>query len=220
MVDMNDAVQVIRDVLERYENDLPAGLASKVKSVNPAKIFFILSENNYAPHFDAYFRAWFAVTNVIACARPNEAAPTERIIGIAKGAANAYSKFACPAFVAPAVDPLNRRIYVNAESGVTIGTLYHEFIHFLSHGSFYPEFYALGGRNPIILEGVTEFLTRNIAPGIYRDRASQGKYDSQLLDVLMHAGGGGERTVGMLTGLAFKGDLSVIKTLDGAVPHL
>lgn len=214
MVDLNDAVTAMTDVLKRYEDVLPGGLAGRVRSANPATIFHILPEANYTPHFDAYFRKWFAATNVVACGG------TESVIGIANSNRSVYASFACPAFVAPAVDPMHRKIYVNADAGVTIGTLYHEFVHFLSHGNFYPEFYALGGRNAIILEGVTEFLTRAVGPEIYRDRASGEKYDTQLFDVVMHSGGGNDKTMDKLAALAFKGDLSPVKELDGLMPRL
>jgi hypothetical protein len=209
-----DASQVIREVLNRYESLLPLGLATKVRTLNPARIFHILPQANYTPHFDAYYRSWFAGINVEACGG------TARVIGIAKSTVDVYTQFACPAFCAPAVNVVDRRIYVNRDAAITIGTLYHEFIHYLSHGNFYPEFYAVGGRSPIILEGVTEYLTREVSTAVDQERSKQGKYANQLSDVTARAGGRGPKTFKTFVAIAFLGDLSAIPTLGGVVPRL
>ena len=51
---------------------------------------------------------------------------------------------------------------INADKENTFSTLCHEMCHYISHGNLYPEFYAMGGDNPDIVEGVTEYLTRNL----------------------------------------------------------
>ena len=79
---------------------------------------------------------------------------------------------------------------------------------------------APGGRSPIILEGVTEYLTREISVSIKTDRATQKKYDSQLIDVTTKAGGVSAKTFEMFKKLALGGDLSEIPTLGGVVPRL
>jgi hypothetical protein len=209
-----NASEVMMKVLARYEPLLPLGLAATVRTMNTARIFHILPQANYTPHFDAYYRSWFAAINIEACGG------TTKVIGIAKAPTDVYTSFACPAFCAPSVNVIDRRIYVNRDAPITIGTLYHEFIHFLSHGNFYPEFYATGGRSPIILEGVTEYLTREINPLVEYDRESQAKYQSQLDDVTIRAGGRNAKTFARFAKLAFLGDLSIIPDLGGAVPRL
>jgi len=208
------AHEVIMKVLDRFEPLLPAGMASTVRSMNTAKIFRILPQNNYTPHFDAYYRSWFSAINVEACGG------TARVIGIANDPNDVYTSFACPAFCAPSTDIQFRRIYVNRNAPITEGTLYHEFVHFLSHTNFYPEFYATGGRSPIILEGVTEYITREINPQVERDRRSQGKYQSQLEDVTMKAGGRSAKTFDKFANLLFNGDLSIIPQLGGTLPRI
>jgi len=291
MVTIADAREVIDEVLARYGHALPAGLEGKVRAAGADKIFHILKQSNYAPNFGAYFRSWFAATNIDSCALPPDllerrramtaeeaeeledegdkitvCGPADKLIkGIAKpglpappfapdatnrglrsatspftpkatpkgwkptvkdlgtpepGQRDVYSQFACPAFCAPAVDPMQRNIYVNQDAPITIGTLYHEFVHFLSHGNFYPEFYAQAGRSAIVVEGVTEYLTREVSPDVKRDRAAGKKYNSQLMDVTMKSGGASTKTLIAFQKLAFQGDLSMVTTLGGTVPRL
>jgi hypothetical protein len=40
-----------------------------------------------------------------------------------------------------------------------IEVLAHEYIHWLSHESFYPSYYKTGGNHPFQVEGITEWLT-------------------------------------------------------------
>ena len=208
MLNTMDASSVMEVVLNRYEQYLPGGLASKVRSMNPARIFRILPAGSYQPYFDAVFTNFFAAVNVCALGMD--------VIGVA----NRGESFPCPAFCAPAVNVTDRVIYVNRDSGVTVGTLYHEFVHYLSHPNFYPEFYALGGDNPRILEGVTEYLTRRIAAPVAHDRYGQRKYQAWFTQVSRDMGGNPTTTLERLAALAFQGDLSVVPTLGGVAPRL
>ncbi len=208
-----DANNAMQRVLNRYEQYLPAGLAPKVRSMNPAKIFRILPGPEYKPYFDAVFRNCFAAINVSACGG------TRTVIGVANSPQTVYDNFACPAFCAPAVNVTDRVIYVNRDAGVTNGTLYHEFIHYLSHPNFYPEFYALGGNSPNILEGVTEYLTRRVAQDVAHDRYLQRKYQDRFAQVARDMGGNPTTTLDSLAQLTFQGDMAVLGTLGGAVPH-
>lgn len=208
-----DASNAMQRVLNKYEAYLPGGLASKVRSMNPAKIFRILPAAQYKPYFDAVFRNFFAAINVSACGG------TQKVIGVANDPGHAYDKFACPAFCAPAVNPTDRVIYVNRDAGVTTGTLYHEFIHYLSHGNFYPEFYSMGGNSPIILEGVTEFLTSAVARDVQHDRATQKKYEAWFTQVSRDISGISGAPLDSLARLAFQGDMTVVTQLGGVVPH-
>jgi hypothetical protein len=62
------------------------------------------------------------------------------------------------AFVSPF--PHNRRkVYVSPLPNVTEKILAHEYVHWLSHEKFYPDYYSVGGENPHRIEGVTQWLT-------------------------------------------------------------
>jgi len=208
-----DASQVIATVLDRYEPYLPIGLAPKVRTLNPARIFQILPEAEYRPHFDRYFRSFFAAINT-------QAFGTKRMLGLAWAPDNVCGAFNCPAFCAPAVNVEDRHIYINRDiQGLNVATLYHEFIHYLSHPSFYPEYYALGGDNPKILEGVTEYLTRGVRADIGAARAADGKYQTWL-DMVTDSIGAGANTERHLARLAFLGDLSVVDIVGGVRPQI
>lgn len=212
------ASRVIKEVLDYYEQYLPLGLAAKVRTLNPARIFHILPESQYKPHFDAYYRSFFAAINVVALGPPvDRGGGTQSLIGIATDRTrNVYESFACPAFCAPAVEVTQRRIYVNKDSGVTVGTLYHEFVHFLEHANFYPEMYAMGGASPKILEGVTEYLTRRISPTIASERAAGNKYQAWYAFVTNTITG--DKVSERLARMAFQGDLREVPALGGTVP--
>jgi hypothetical protein len=109
-----DASDAMQQVLDRYETYLPAGLAPKIRSMNPSRIFRILPAAKYKPYFDAVFRNFFAAINVSACGG------TKEVIGVANDSKSAFDNFACPAFCAPAVNVTDRVIYVNRDAGVTI----------------------------------------------------------------------------------------------------
>lgn len=223
MLTNQDATKVIAAVLKKYGSMLPDGLATKVGALNSTKIFRILPENQYRPNFDAYYRSFFAAINVVALAKPIEKAKggaTKRLIGIAQSNDDVYDSFGCPAFCAPAVNPTDRVIYVNRDAPITIGTLYHEFIHFLSHGNFYPEMYAMGGKSPIILEGVTEYLTRAVSPEVKTDRSSQKKYQAWFSYVTSKITGSDDKVMQRMAAMAFTGDLKDVETLGGVVPRL
>src|SRR4051812_18523389 len=72
MVDINDARTVIEEVLARYTHVLPDGVEKKVRALGAAKIYYILKQANYAPNFGAYFRSWFAATNINSCVGKEE----------------------------------------------------------------------------------------------------------------------------------------------------
>ncbi len=80
------------------------------------------------------------------------------------------------AFVAADLYNFQRKIYVKKDPSLGWGTLVHEYIHYLSHPSFYPKFYSIGGANPDIVEGFTEYLTRSADLELFKVRTS---YESQ-----------------------------------------
>lgn len=201
-----------RDVLAAFNIYLPTGLADKVRARNIQDIVKILPQAQYKIHFSDVFYRFFANANVVAFGRsvddpdkPGTGASeggTVRLIRSRAGATvqdkisaflvrrdDALGLCNCPAFTSPAINVLARNVYVNADMAQTsIGTLYHEFIHYLQHGNLYPEFYALGGKNIGVLEGITEFFTRRIDPAITIDRANGAKYQVYFDDISRRIG--------------------------------
>jgi hypothetical protein len=167
----NDAARAINAVLNKYENYLNAGYVMGMRGIPSTDIIKILPAVQYRPIFDQYYRSFFAPINSMG--------RTAKMIGIANADAEVCGSFNCPAFCSPAVHTSARTIYVNADEPNTYATLCHELCHYISHGNFYPEFYSMGGANPDILEGVTEYLTRNISVEIEGDRSRLKKYQNQ-----------------------------------------
>jgi hypothetical protein len=63
-----------------------------------------------------------------------------------------------PAFASP--HPHTRRkLYISPNDWVVEKILAHEYIHWLSHENFYPEYYKVGGQHPFQVEGVTQWVT-------------------------------------------------------------
>lgn len=103
----------------------------------------------------------------------------------------------CPAFVMPDLgEKVNsRRIIVanrscKAGAATQKGTLYHEYIHFLSHSSFYPDYYNSGDvMAPFVVEGATEYLTRNVGNADVVNRQSY-ELNYQKASAWVNAAGG------------------------------
>jgi hypothetical protein len=62
------------------------------------------------------------------------------------------------AFVSPDAHD-TRKVYVSPKPNVTEKILAHEYVHWLSHTAFYPDYYGVGGENPHRVEGITQWLT-------------------------------------------------------------
>lgn len=63
-----------------------------------------------------------------------------------------------PAFASP--HPHSRRmLYISPNDWVVEKILAHEYIHWLSHENFYPEYYKVGGQHPFQVEGITQLTT-------------------------------------------------------------
>ncbi len=98
-------------------------------------------------------------------------------------AANGYTESAgevvdfVNGFVASDVHNFHRKIYIKKVEAIKWGTLVHEYIHFLQHRNFYPMFYSIGGKNPDLVEGVTEYLTRRVHVVLL----ARDNYDPQFL---------------------------------------
>ena len=68
--------------------------------------------------------------------------------------------FVCgvPAFASP--HPHSRRqLYISPKPGIVEKVLAHEYLHWLSHENFYPEYYKVGRKNPFRVEGITQWAT-------------------------------------------------------------
>jgi hypothetical protein len=212
---IGDATVAMDAVLKKYGPFLDPFVLAVVEKTDVNKIYRILPEDEYAPHFNSVFRNFFAAINAEALyARKNPDQPrtqndplTYQTILLARNATGATPVIACPAFTSPAVNVWDRVIYVNKDSGLTIGTLYHEFVHYLEHGNFYPEYYSLGGNNPKILEGVTEYLTREVHPNIRGERELGRKYQPFLDITLNRAWGSDKETLEKMIKVAFEGDM-------------
>jgi hypothetical protein len=200
-----DATVAMDAVLKKYEPHLDPFVVAAVQNMAVGKIFKILPQAQYTPYFNSVFKNFFAAINVVALSDPTH---KMKMIDLANNATDAAPAIACPAFTAPAVKVWDRVIYVNADANILIGTLYHEFVHFLEHGNFYPEYYALGGNNPKILEGVTEYLTREVDPNIKAERQNGGKYGTFLAETLNRAWGNPAETLTKMIKVAFQGDMS------------
>jgi len=239
-VNYAQAEQARTAVLNAYGIYLPTGLAEKVRAADIRSIVKILPQPLYERHFSDVFCKFFAAVNVTAFGRqvpdPDRAGSlaaqggTARLIPQLGGNTiedkltsllarrNALRVCNCPAFTSPAIDVLARTIYVNADlPDLKIGTLYHEFIHYLQHANIYPELYALGAKNIGVVEGITEFFTRRVDPLIKAERAAGSKYQSYFDDVSMRIGTGMQQRNALLR-YCFQGEPYV--DLGGVKPRL
>lgn len=72
----------------------------------------------------------------------------------------------------------DRMIHVSP-SGIDhepVALLAHEYLHFLSHPSFYPEYYSIGGNCPFQVEGITEWMMIECFPAGSRTIVYTGEY--------------------------------------------
>ncbi len=166
-----------------------------VASRDATTIFQFWDDADYALVFDSVYDNTFRAANA--------ALFGARVITAAQ----------CPGFCTPRKEQKRKMIYMAKGRGTTKGTYYHEFIHFLQHHNFYPEYYCTAGMAPFQVEGVTEYLTRDVSLAVARERRGQGKYQSHFLKTeawVKHARGNLER----LLKYNFQGvatDLSSIK---------
>lgn len=82
----------------------------------------------------------------------------------------------CHGFTTP-FGHAQRRLFVPVNA--SIGTLVHEFVHWLQHKNAYPTFYQNDRDGAFFLEGVTEYFTRKVYDGVDRG----GHYEVQLAAV-------------------------------------
>ncbi|MHC5057723.1 MAG: hypothetical protein ACYTKD_23885 [Planctomycetota bacterium] len=91
-----------------------------------------------------------------------------------------------PAFVSPFPDNAKRKIYVSVkgiEKSFTLAQqlmiMSHEYVHWLSHSKFYPDYYKVGGLNPFRVEGITQWAT--VQCGYLSEHKSAGGYQNEYL---------------------------------------
>ncbi|MHC4253680.1 MAG: hypothetical protein ACYS9X_31575 [Planctomycetota bacterium] len=89
------------------------------------------------------------------------------------------------AFVSPFPDNATRQIYVSLSGISTFSPaeqqmiMSHEYVHWLSHSKFYPDYYKVGGLNPFRVEGVTQWTT--VQCGYLTEHTSAGGYHNEYL---------------------------------------
>jgi hypothetical protein len=193
-------VEAMEAILNTYGKCLPSGLLAKVQAQKASDIYSILPADQYQKVFTEYYTHFFH-------------APMSQILGPGKAIET------CPAFVAPGIDNTRRKIYIKEDPRTTKGTYYHEFVHYLQHPDFYPEFYCIGGKNPGILEGVTEWLTRGVSVDIEKERQRQGKYQAYFETINAWVQGGSNKGgVAAVLQLSFQGVKGDVEKMGGVWP--
>ena len=86
--------------------------------------------------------------------------------------------------------------------------LAHEYIHWLSHGSFYPDYYVIGGDNPFRVEGITQWLT--VECGYQKEFKTLPAYQSEYLKTQSWLSSDAKREQAMLD-FTFKGVTTALK---------
>ncbi|HSW08393.1 hypothetical protein [Aquabacterium sp.] len=87
-------------------------------------------------------------------------------------------------FVTPVFSHEKRKIYLSPKvQGYTrrqqLMVLSHEYLHWLSHESFYPTYYMVGGQHPFQVEGATQWLT--VACGYQQEFKTLPAYQDEYL---------------------------------------
>ena len=178
---IDDAVYVARLVVIDVIKLLPEGIMVDYPALqNPSQIFEMLTPSQFKLAFDnnvAFFQ------KVLKC--------TINVKGV-------------DAFVSPEQDRNKRKVYIKLGADETPGVLVHEFIHWLSHPDFYPNFYEKGGTAPNIVEGVTEYFTRKYYP----NRTYYNEYFVKI-DAIGHM-------LPRIQAALFKGDAASIQAISQA----
>jgi hypothetical protein len=118
-------------------------------------------------------------------------------------------------FVTPIARHQERKIYLSPKAqGFSRDEqrmiLSHEYIHWLSHASFYPEYYAAGGMNPFRVEGITQWLT--VECGYHSEFRSLPAYQDEHLKTSSWLAGNKRRRQEILD-FAFAGKNTSLKAI-------
>jgi len=140
-MNVEDAKSAMEQVWSRWGTHIPREL----RRYKADDIFrFHSSQSTFDSAFHLTFETTFKKANGLTC-------PAEAI-----GAG-------CGAFVTPTQSHEARLIHIHPRNLTQefdpMALFSHEYIHFLSHPSFYPAYYKVGGQNPFRVEGATEWLT-------------------------------------------------------------
>jgi hypothetical protein len=155
MLDHDDADRAMTYIRTNYAQYYPSML-----DVHDAKdVYVFCTESEFATVFKITYEATFKAANGFT-------EQSHEVVDYVNG------------FVASDYYNFKRKIYIKKKEEIKWGTLVHEYIHFLQHRNFYPVYYSMGGSAPDVVEGVTEFLTRNACDELQRTRTN---YDSQFL---------------------------------------
>ena len=147
-MDMIMAQTAMDAVLKQWGAEIP----TELQALRAEQIFVLHStpltyQTSFSVMWDAAFRK-VVEAECIAARRP--------VPGATAAGAQLFG------FVSATSSALNRqrRIHINPQSTDPnpINAAAHEYIHFLSHVNFYPDYYKSGGDNPFRVGGATEWL--------------------------------------------------------------
>lgn len=179
MLDMRDAQRAVDLVRATYKGQYAAGLDAN----GVDEIFEFLEPDQFAIKFAITYNCCFKAAN-------NFTQESGDFVGYVN------------AFVASDYRNFRRKIYVKKKEDILWGTLVHEYLHYLTHRFLYPTCYERGGRWPDLIEGVTEYLTRNTSEEVSRIRTS---YKIPFEQVNSYVGGDKGRHQAILD-CCFKGE--------------
>jgi hypothetical protein len=188
----NKAQAALDRALDHFKLVLPYETIRTARKRGATDIYEILPAVQFQVYFDQYWNSFFKLhhTTIIRT---------------------------CPAFVTPEPDPGKRKIYIKDDGNTKTHTLYHEVIHYLQHPNFYPKFYEVAGQNPYLLEGVTEFFTRELDTEITRKRVRDKKYQPNFLTVDSWSKAASERR-DQLVAYSFQGDKVDLASIGAVMP--
>jgi hypothetical protein len=142
-----DADRAMNLVRSQYSAHYPKGL----DSMSATEVFVFADIGPFTAAFTKTFNSCFKAANGML-------QPAAEYVPYVNG------------FVASNEANFLRRIYIKKDPTLSWGTCVHEYLHYLTDKRFYPQFYSIGGANPDIVEGFTEYLTRMADSSLYTDR--------------------------------------------------
>ncbi len=142
------AKEYMDKVVSRLQQYFPEGFIPlhSDKLSDARNVFVIENQTAFKMHISKWYNQFFKIS-------VGEELSDEELVEI------------CPGFTTP--KGLNKRmLYVQEDA--EDGTLVHEFLHWLQHPNFYPTFYITHAKGSPVLEGVTEYFTRQVYSGVDR----------------------------------------------------
>ncbi|HEU0203569.1 MAG TPA: hypothetical protein VFR86_24425 [Burkholderiaceae bacterium] len=163
MLNHADAQTAMDQVVGAYKAWIPKDVLDDLETRSAETVFQFLDDAEYAVVFEHVYNSTFKAANA------------------ALFGANVITAAMCPGFCTPKTTQKRKMIFMAKGRGTTKGTYYHEFIHFLQHANFYPNYYVTAGMAPFQIEGVTEYLTRGVSTAVATERDGQKKYQANYL---------------------------------------